>query len=130
MGEMAAVGQIHAQHRVAWLEHGLIGSVVCLRAAVRLHIGVLSAEKLLDAFARQVFDDVDVFAAAVIALARIAFGVFVRQAGALRRHHSAAGKVFRSDQLDLVALTLEFMGDRLRHSRILRREEFGDITHS
>ena len=127
---MAAVGQIHAQHCVAWLEHGLIGSVVCLRAAVRLHIGVFSAEKLLDAFARQIFDDVDVFAAAVIALARIAFGVFVRQAGALRRHHSAAGKVFRSDQLDLVALTLEFVLDGLGHSRVLRREKFGDITHS
>ena len=55
--------------------------------------GVLSAEtRLFDAFARQVFNDVDVFAATIIALARIAFGIFVCQAGALRRHHSAAGK--------------------------------------
>ena len=65
------------EDRVAGLqrgeEHGLVG----LRAGVRLHVGGLGVEQLLGALDRDLLDDVDELAAAVVALARIALGVLV-----------------------------------------------------
>ena len=54
-----------------------------------------------------------ILAAAVVALARQAFGIFVGQHRALRLEHGAADDVFRRDQLDLVALAAELEPDRL-----------------
>ncbi len=68
--QVAAVRQVHAQDRVAGLEHGGIGGLVGLRAGMRLHVGVFGAEKLLGAVARQVLDHVGELASAVVALAR------------------------------------------------------------
>ena len=45
--EMAAVGQIHAEHRVAGLQQGHVDRHVRLCARVRLHVGVVGAEQLL-----------------------------------------------------------------------------------
>lgn len=42
-----------------------------------LHVGVFGAKKLFNAVAGQIFGLVDDFAAAVIALCRVTFGVFV-----------------------------------------------------
>ena len=53
-----------------------------------------AAEKLLGAVDGELLDDVDIFTAAVPAASGIAFGIFVREAGALRFHHSAAGEIF------------------------------------
>ena len=52
--------------------------------------------------------DVDELAAAVVALARQAFGIFVGQNRALRFQNGARNDVLRGDQLDLVALPAEF----------------------
>ena len=51
------------------------------------------------------------FAAAVIAFAGIAFGVFVGKLAALRFHYGGADVVFRGNQLDMVLLALVFGGD-------------------
>ena len=77
--EMAAVIEAHAENRVARIDQREIGRGVGLRAGVRLHVGVVGTEQLLGAIDRQLLGDVDVFATAVIALARIAFGVLVGQ---------------------------------------------------
>ena len=82
--QVAAVRQVHAEDRVAGLNHGGVGRLIGLRSGVRLHVGVLGAEELLGALARQVLDDVGELAAAVVALARIAFGVLVGE-------HAAGG---------------------------------------
>ena len=58
VGEVAAVGQVQAENRVAGLQHGGVGGLVGLRAGVRLHVGVFGVEELLGAVAGQVFDDV------------------------------------------------------------------------
>ena len=75
--EVAAVRQAHAEDRVAGLqrreEHRLVG----LRARMRLHVGVVGAEELLRAVDRELLGDVDELAAAVVALAGVAFGVLV-----------------------------------------------------
>jgi hypothetical protein len=46
---------------------------------MRLHVGEVGAEQRLRAVDRELFGDVDVLAAAVVALARVALGVLVRQ---------------------------------------------------
>lgn len=56
-------------------------------AGVRLHVGVFRAEQLLDAVDGELFHHVHVFATAVEALARVAFGVLIGQLGALGFHH-------------------------------------------
>jgi hypothetical protein len=46
---------------------------------MRLHVGVIGAEQLLGAVDGQLFDFIHMLAAAVVALARVAFGVLVGQ---------------------------------------------------
>jgi hypothetical protein len=47
--QVAAVGQVHAQDRVARVEQREVDGHVGLRARVRLHVGVLGAEERLEA---------------------------------------------------------------------------------
>ncbi len=108
---MAAVGQVEAQHRVARLERGEIDGRVGLRAAVRLDVGELGAEELLGAVDRELLDDVDKLAAAVVALPGIAFGVFIGEHAAGGLHHGRAGVVFAGDHFQAVGLALDFVGD-------------------
>ncbi len=65
---------------------------VGLGAGVRLHVGELGAEQGLDPVDGQLLDHVDVLAAAVIALARVALGVLVGQHRALRLHDRDGAK--------------------------------------
>ena len=73
---------------------------------MRLHVGVIGAEQRLGALNGKLFDNVNVFAAAVVALARITFGVLVGQAAALRFHYARTGVVFGSNQFDVRFLAL------------------------
>src|SRR5690606_34983359 len=57
-------------------------------------------------------------AAAVVALAGIAFGVLVGHHRALCFEHARAGIVFRSDQFDMIFLTPGFGSDRRGELRI------------
>ena len=81
-------------------EDALIG----LRSRVRLHVGEVAAEDLLGAIDGEIFDDVDVLAAAVVPLARIALGVLVGQDAAGRFKYSTRDNVFRRDEFDLMLL--------------------------
>src|SRR5262245_36032076 len=85
---------------------------------MRLHVGELAAKQLCQPLDRQALDHIDVLAAAVVALARQPFRVFVREHGALRLEDGAADDIFRGDQLDLVALAAEFLADRARDPRV------------
>ncbi len=107
---MSAVGQVEPQHGVARLNGGHVDGQVGLAARVRLHVGVLGAEQLLGPVAGQVFDHVDVLAAAVIAPARITLGVLVRQHAADGLHHGRAGVVLAGDHLQPVLLPLHLGG--------------------
>ncbi len=109
--EMAAVRERHAEHRIAGLqlrhEHGHVG----LRAGVRLHVGVIGAEKFLDPIDREILGNVDPFASAVIALARITLGVFVGHHAGHGFAHGAAGVVLRGDQLEVLVLAPFLAGE-------------------
>ena len=104
--QVAAFGQAHAHDGIAGLEegqeHGLVGG----GAAVRLHVGGFGAKQLLHAVDGQLLGHVHIFAATVVALARVAFGVLVGELGALRGHHGRGGVVLAGDQLDVVFLAL------------------------
>ena len=100
---MAAGREVEAHEGVARLQQRQEHRLVRLAAGIRLHVGEAAAEQLLGALDRQRLGDVDELAAAVIAPARIALGVFVGQHRALRLEHGAADDVLGGDQLDLVA---------------------------
>ena len=111
VGQMAAVGQRHAENGVARIQQRKKHCLIGLRAGMRLHVGIIGPEQLLRALDRQRLGHVDVFAAAVIALARITFCVFVGELAALCLHDPRAGVVLGCDQLDVVFLAAVFRGD-------------------
>ena len=79
MGQMAAVGQIHAQYGVAGLDERKVDRHVGLCAGVGLYVDMLRAKKLVGPVDGQVFHLIHALAAAVVALAGITLGVFVGQ---------------------------------------------------
>ena len=104
------------EHRVADVEHRVVGGHVGLRAGVRLDVGVLGAEEGLGALDGDALDLVDDLAAAVVALARVALGVLVGEHRADGLHDRRPGEVLRRDELELVALAVGLaphqLGDR------------------
>ncbi len=111
VGQVTAAGQIHAEEGVAGRQQGLEHRLVGLGPRVRLDVGEGAAEQGLGALAGEVFGDVDIFAAAIVAAARIALGIFVGQDGALRLQHRPRDDVLGGDQLDLLLLTAQFALD-------------------
>ena len=91
--EMTAVIQAHTQHSIARLNECEIRGKIRIRAAMRLHIGELCAEKLLRTLAGKLFYQVNLFAAAVIALPRVAFGVFIGKDAAHGLHNCRTREV-------------------------------------
>ncbi len=71
---------------------------------MRLDVDVLGAEEFFRALAGQVLDDVGVFAAAVVALTGIAFGVLVGEDAAGGFEHGFGGEVLAGDQFELTVL--------------------------
>ncbi|MNE32704.1 hypothetical protein D3C80_1263270 [compost metagenome] len=104
MGKVAAVSQTHAQDGVAGVEQGQVHRCVGRRARMWLNVGIIGAEQRTGAIDRQLFNNIDVLAATVVTLGRVAFSVLVGQRRALRCHDLRAGVVFRGDQFDMVFL--------------------------
>ena len=81
-----------------------------------------AVEQLAGAVDGELLGLVDLLAAAVVAPAGIALGIFVGQHRARRLEHGARDDVLRGDQLDLLALAMQLA---LEH-RIDRRIGFGE----
>jgi hypothetical protein len=120
--QVASVGQVHAQHRIARLQRGHVDRDVGLCAGVRLYVDVLGAEQLLGAVDGQLFGAVYEFAPAVVAPARVAFGVFVREDRPHRFEHGFRDEIFRSDQLEPGGLPADFGGQNFRDFRVHFRQ--------
>ena len=118
MRQVPARIEIETHERVARLQQRQEHRLVHLRAGIRLHVGEIDAEQLLGALDGELFGDIDELAAAIIALARITLGIFVRHDRALRFQDGAGNNVFRGDQLDLMPLTTQFLIDRAKDFRI------------
>ncbi len=78
---------------------------------MRLYVDVVGAEEALGAVAGEVFDDVGELAAAVVALAGVAFGVLVGEDSAGGFEHGARDEVFACDHLEALVLAEDFVGD-------------------
>jgi hypothetical protein len=112
--EVPTVIEAHAEDRVARRQQREIHRLVRLRPRVRLHVRERGAEQRLRALDRQPFGDVDELATAVVALARVAFGVLVGEHRALCREDPRTRVVLRRDQLDMIFLALPLVGQRAR----------------
>ena len=108
MGQVTTFGQAHAHDGVAWFQEGQKNRLVGRGAAVRLDVGRIGAEELACPIDGQSLGDIDVFAAAVVALAGVAFSVFVGQLRTLGCHHRGRGIVFARNQLYVVLLARVF----------------------
>ena len=122
VGQVPAHGEVHAHDRVAGLEHREVDGHVGLRAGVRLDVGVVGAEQLARAVAREVLDDVDLLAPAVVALAGQALGVLVGERRARRLEDGHRHEVLRGDELDRGALAVQLGIDRCGDLGILGRD--------
>ena len=109
--EMAAVGEIHAEHGVARLQQREVDRHVRLGARMRLDVGVIGAEQRFRAGDSRALGDVHELAAAVIALAGIALRVLVRHHRAGGFEDGAAHEILRGDQLEAAVLTMQFVAD-------------------
>lgn len=112
VGQMAAVGQVHAQDRISRLQRGEIDRHVGLGAGMGLDIGVFRAEEFLGPLDGQGFRHIHELAAAVVTVSRISLGVFVRHDAAHGFHDGDGRVVFRRDhfQIVLLAVFLQFNG--------------------
>ena len=81
------------------------------RAGMGLHVGEAAAEEGFGALDGEALGDVDLFAAAVVAAAGIALGVFVGQDAALGFEHRGRDDVLAGDEFDAVLLAALFAGD-------------------
>ncbi len=83
-----------------------------------LHIDETTVEYLLGPVDRQLLDLIRRRAALIVALARIALCIFVGEDAALSFQHRLRDDIFRGDQLNLVLLALQFLGDASEDRRI------------
>ena len=111
VGQVSAMGQIHAQNGITGLYQGEKGGKICIGAGMWLDVGVIAAEQLTGTFAGDFFHHVHGVAAAVVAFAGITFGVLVGQARAHGGHHGGADDVFGSNQLNIAAFPVKFLPD-------------------
>ena len=93
---------------------------------MRLYVGEGAIEQTLGAVDGELLDDVHILAAAVIALSRIAFGIFVGEKRAGGVEHGLGDDVLRGDQFDLVLLALMFLLDRSINFGIGLRKRLGE----
>ena len=109
---MTALGKVHAHHRVAGREQCEIHRHIRLCARVGLNIGKIRAEQFTRAAHRDILYNIHTFATAVIAFARIAFGVFVGQHTTHRRHYRGRNDVFAGNQFQISLLAGKFFAHR------------------
>ena len=118
MGEMAAMGKVHAQDRVAGLEQGQKYRKVGLGSTVGLDVGPSRTKQLTGTVDGQGLNTIDVLTAPVIALARQTFGIFIGEHRALGFHDGPGGEILAGDQLKMTLLPIQLSGDQVGNGRI------------
>ena len=108
MGQVAALGQIHAHDGIAYVEQGKVDGQVGLGAGMGLYVGIPGPEQLAGPADSDVLHLVHILAAAVIAVSGVAFGVLVGQHTAHGGHNGGGDNVLAGDQLNVLALTAQF----------------------
>ncbi|MNP49210.1 hypothetical protein D3C76_1433830 [compost metagenome] len=117
--KVTAMGQVHPENGIPRLQSRKVNGQVRLSAGVRLYVSMLSAKQFLRTIARDIFHDIDMLAAAIVAFAGISFRIFVCQYGAHCFHNSFADNVLGCDQFNVVPLTFELQIHRFQYRRVL-----------
>ena len=113
VGQVAAVGEAHAQDAVTVLEHRDVGGDVGLRPGMGLHVDELGTrEEGQGAVLGEPLDHVDVLAATVVPLARLALGVLVGEPRPGCLQDRPRRVVLAGDELDLPGLPLALRDHR------------------
>ena len=128
VGEVAAVRKRHAEQGITRRHQREIGRHIGLRTRMGLDIGRLGTEDPAYALDSQALHLIDELAAAVIALARIAFGVLVGEHRSLRFEHGTADVVLGGDHLQAVLLARELLLGRGIHTRDRRTSDRGETS--
>ncbi len=106
VGEMAPVGEVHAEDRVAGLKHGEINGHVGLGARMGLNVHVIGSEKFLRPLDGQRLHDVHKLTAAIVALSGIPFRVLVGHDASLGLEDGFAHKILRGNEFQFSRLPL------------------------
>jgi len=93
-----------------------------------LDVDVLGSEEAFGSIAGQIFDDVGELAAAIVALAGIAFRILVGEDGANCFKHGARDKVLGGDHLEAFVLADDFVFDLRGDFRIGGGESSGKVN--
>mmetsp|Transcript_1799 Transcript_1799/g.6402 ORF Transcript_1799/g.6402 Transcript_1799/m.6402 type:complete len:488 (-) Transcript_1799:88-1551(-) len=112
VGEMASRRKVKAHNTVVRLQQRGVHREVGWRARVRLHVHApllrVQVERCQRARTAQLLHLIHDLIAAVVALAREALGVLVREGGAQRLHHSLGGEVLGRNELNALPLARLF----------------------
>ena len=122
--------EIHREHGISDVEYSAVDGLVGLGSRVRLHVDVVGAEEFLRARNREILDLVDLLTSTVVAAARVALGVFVRQYRAGRLEDGLRNEVLRRDEFQRQRLPAGLQGDELRDLRIRLGEGSGHSRRS
>ena len=129
VGEVPAVREGKPHKGVASTCESMHHSRVCGRTRVGLHVRVVSTEKGLRTLNCQVFRDVHELAATVVALARVALGVFVRENRPLGLKNRPRNKVLARDHFKGGLLAVQFLIENLGDLRVDRGNRFAMRAH-
>ena len=108
---MPSVGKVKAEDRISGVEDGQKNGGVGLGAGVWLHVGVRCSEERFEPVNSELLHLVHYFAAPVVALARVAFCIFVGQAATHSVEDGLAREIFGGDELNTSALAIQFFLD-------------------
>src|SRR6185436_9246432 len=81
VGEVAALGEVHSQDSVSWLQYREIGCHIGLGSCMRLHVYMFRAENLLAALDGEILHGIHMLTPTIVAFPRIPFGVLVGHEG-------------------------------------------------
>ena len=83
-----------------------------------LDIGMFSTKQLFGTINGQLFGNIDKFTTTIVALAGVAFSIFIGQYRPLDLQHGFTDKVFRCNKLKAVFLPGDFLLNNLRNLRV------------
>ena len=118
VAQVTAVAEVEPEKLVARLQAGHEDGHVGLGTRVRLHVGPAGSVHLLETLDGKTLALVNHLAAAVVALARIAFGIFVGENRAHGFQHLVTHKIFTGNQFDAFRLTIPLAADDVKNLRV------------
>ena len=126
MGEMAALREVQPHKSVTGIEDRHLHCEVGLGAGMGLHIGPAGSVESFETIDCELLDFVYHLAAAIVALAGIAFGVFVGADAAHCLEHFGRNIVFAGDELEAIFLAGFLLRDEVENLGVL----FHDVINN